>query len=220
MKTEEFVERLALSVSPVRPLRTPWMRAALWSLATGLYFGVLTLLMTSRDDLALNAAEPLFTLQQLTAIATSLSAAAASFVSVVPGYSNRRVLLLPATAATAWLGSVVVGSPHAWNDMGLARLLLEREWPCVAVILLGSVLPASGLLFMLRRGAPLTPRLTAALGVFASAGLAHVVACVAEPHANNLTVLVWHGGTVLGLAGIAAAVGPSVLKWRTTLSAS
>jgi hypothetical protein len=219
MRTDDFVERLALGVRPVRPLRTPWVRGASWSLAASLYLGLLAVLMTSRDDLAANAAAPRFIVQQLAAIATSVSAAAAAFVSIVPGYS-RRVLLLPAALATVWLTSTLVGSSQEWPDTGLAGLALQREWPCVVTIVFGSTLPACCLMFMLRRGAPLTPRLTAALSALASAGLAHVVACVSEPHSNNLVVLLWHGATVFAIVCVAGALGPSLFKWQTTLRAA
>jgi len=215
MRTEDFVERLALDVTPVRPLRRPWIRAALWSLGTGLYLGLLTLLMTSSDNLAVNASRQSFIVQQVFAIATSVTAAAAAFVSIVPGYS-RRVLLLPAVAATAWMVSILVEFPQASNAPGLAGLVLQREWPCVVTIVLGGALPALGLAFMLRSGAPLTPRLTTGLGVLAAAMLASVVTCVAKPHPSSIAVLVWHGGTVLALVGLAAGVGRSMLPWRTT----
>jgi hypothetical protein len=110
------------------------IRAALWSTGASLYLGVLTLLMTSHDDLAVNAASHRFMIEQLAAVATSVSAAAAAFVSVVPGYS-RRVLFLPAAAATA----ACVSEPHpsriallAWHG---ARFSPSCTW------LVGSVEP-------------------------------------------------------------------------------
>lgn len=213
MRTEDFVERLALDVTPVRPLRRPWIRAAVWSLGTSLYLGVLALLMTSSDDLAVNATRPSFIVQQVFAIATSVTAAAAALGSIVPGYS-RRVLLVPAVAATAWMASILVEFPQASSEPGLAGLVLPREWPCVVTIVLGGALPALGLAFMLRSGAPLTPRLTTGLSVLAAAMLASVVTCVAAPHPSGIAVLLWHGGTVLALISLTAAAGRSILPWR------
>jgi hypothetical protein len=213
MKTEDFAERLARDLTPVRPLRRPWIRAALWSLGASLYLGVLTLLMTSRDDLAANATNQRFMFQQVAAVVTSVSAAAAAFVSVVPGYS-RRVFLLPAAAATAWLASLLVGASQEWNEGGLAGLAVQREWPCVATIILGGALPALVLALMLRRGAPLAPRLTMVLTVLAAAALANVVACVSEPHPSSIAVLVWHGSTVLALLWLAGGIARSVLTWK------
>jgi hypothetical protein len=213
MNTDLLIERLARDFEPVRPLRRPWMRAALWLLGTSLYLGALTLLMTSKDDVAANATHWRFIIQQLATIATGISAEAAAFVSVAPGYS-RRVFLLPALMVTAWLGTIIVGLPQEWHEVGLAGAAVQREWLCVLTIVLGGALPALGLAVMLRRGAPLTPRLTTALGVLASAGLANVVACVSHPHPSSSAVLVWHGSTIVALFCLGGAVGRSVLTWR------
>jgi hypothetical protein len=213
MNTDFLIERLARDLKPVRPLTRPWMRAALWLLGTSLYLGALTLSMTSKEDVATNATQWRFVVQQLAAIATGISAAAAALVSVVPGYS-RRVFLLPAVAVTAWLGTISVGFPQEWHETGMAGVAVQREWLCVLTIVLGGVLPAGGLAVMLRRGAPLTPRLTTALGALAAAGLANVVACVSHPHPSSIAVLVWHGSTVLALFCLGGAIGRSVLAWR------
>jgi hypothetical protein len=66
---------------------------------------------------------------------------------------------------------------------------------------------------MLRRGAPLTPRLTAALGGLAAAGLGNLGICLFHPHDSNLVMLVWHCGTVLVLAALAGAAGGQLLQW-------
>jgi hypothetical protein len=214
MNTDVLIERLARDFKPVRPLHRPWTRAALWLLGTSLYLGALTLSMTSKDDVAANATHWRFIVQQLAAIATGISAAVAAFTSVAPGYS-RQAFLLPALAVSAWLATIIVGFPQEWHEAGLAGPAVQREWLCVLTIVLGGLLPAVGLAVMLRRGAPLTPRLTTALGVLAAAGLANVVACVSHPHPSSIAVLVWHGTTIVALFCLGGALGRSVLTWRT-----
>jgi hypothetical protein len=75
------------------------------------------------------------------------------------------------------------------------------------------------MLRMLRRGAPLTPHLTAALGGLAAAGLGNLGICLFHPHTSNLVMLVWHCGTVLAVAALAGVVGGQLLHWpaRRTL---
>jgi hypothetical protein len=214
MNTDLLIDRLARDFKPVRPLRRPWMRTALWLLGTSLYLGALTLSMTSKDDVAANVTHWRFIVQQLAAIAIGISAAVAALISVAPGYS-RRVFLLPALMVTAWLGTLIVGFPQEWHQAGLVGPAVQREWVCVLTIVLGGAVPAVGLAVMLRRGAPLTPRLATALAVLASAGLANVVACVSHPHPSSIAVLVWHGSTIVVLFCFGGSVGRSVLTWRT-----
>jgi hypothetical protein len=214
MNTDLLIARLARDNRPVRSLFRPGWWALLWLLGTSVCLGALTLSMTSRDDVAANAANWRFVVQQLAAIAVGISAAAAAFGSVIPGYP-RRVLVWPAAAVTTWMGTFIVGSVQEWQDAPLAGGGGEREWLCVLTIVFGAALPSAALAVMLRRGAPLTPRLTTALGVLAATGLANVVACVSHPHPSTLVTLVWHGGTILALCCLGAALGRSVLSWRT-----
>ena len=91
----------------------------------------------------------------------------------------------------------------------------QREWPCVVTIVLGGAMPGLMLTSMLRRGAPLKPRLTMGLSALAAAGLANVVACVSEPHPSSIAALVWHGSTLLAVVWSATGIARSVVQWRT-----
>jgi hypothetical protein len=66
---------------------------------------------------------------------------------------------------------------------------------------------------MLRRGVPLSPRLTAALGGLAAAGLGNLGVCLFHSHSSNLIVLVWHCGTILAVAALAGMAGGRLLRW-------
>ena len=81
------------------------------------------------------------------------------------------------------------------------------------MIALGSALPALGMMLMLRRGAPLTPRVTTALAVLAAAALANVGVCVSHPHPSTAVVLIWHGATLLVLVATSSWAGRSLLAW-------
>lgn len=213
MNTDHLIERLAQDLPPAPALRPPWVRAGWWLLGAIAYLGALTLMMTSRADVEANGTGWRFMLPQVAALATAAAAAAAALASTVPG-SSRRALWLPAIAATVWIGSLVAGAVQEWGLPGSAGLAAPREWRCVAMIVAGGVLPALAMLGMLRHGAPLTPRLTAALAVLAAAGLANVGACLSHPHPSSATTLAWHGATILALLGLAVWSGRAMLGWE------
>ena len=185
----------------------------MWMLGAVMYFGVMTLMMTPSTELVANAAGRSFLLLQVAAIVASVAAAGAAFVSVVPG-SSPRVFAWPVATVGVWLGSLVPGTMREWSS-GAVSFVSQPEWPCVAMIVLGSLVPLLGMARMLRRGAPLTPRTTLALAVLAPAGLANVVACVSNPHASRGVMLIWHGSTVLTLMAVAAGFGASILTWKS-----
>ena len=212
MDTEQLIRTLAHDVEPVRPLRRPSLRAAVWVAGTALYLGALILMMSPRDDLGARIQDPRFLVEQLAALLMGVTAAAAALASVVPGY-RRRVLLLPLAPLTAWLGIIGFGALRDVQTLGLGPELFQADWRCVATILLGAAVPAVAMVRMLRRGAPLTPHLTAGLGGLAAAGLGNLGVCLFHPHSSSLVLLIWHAGTVLLLAVFAAWVGSHVLRW-------
>jgi hypothetical protein len=213
MNTDRLIESLARDLRPVVALRAPSTRAAWWLLGALAYLGILTLVMTSREDIAANGISWSFMFPQVAAMLTGTAAAIAAFASTVPGFS-RRVLLLPAVGAIVWLGSVVGGAVLEWRQVGGASVVTSREWLCVAMIVFGGAVPGGSLGLMLRKGAPLTPRVTAALGVLAVTALANVSACVSHPHPSHAVTLVWHGSTILALLALAMCGGHLWLTWE------
>ena len=66
---------------------------------------------------------------------------------------------------------------------------------------------------MLRRGVPVAPRISAAFGALAAAGLGNLGVCLFHPHSSSLILLFWHCGTVLVCAVLAGIAGTQLLRW-------
>lgn len=214
MKTEELIESLARDLEPVRRLWHPWLRAAVWVAATGLYLVGLVLMMSPSGLPVMDLADTRFTLEQIASLLFGVTAGVAALSTVVPGYSVR-VLLAPIVAGGFWVAMVLVGCAQDVMRYG-ARIPLETDWPCVAAILIGALPPAAALGLMLRRGAPLMPLPTLALAGLSAAALANVGACLVRIHDTSMTVLLWHGSTLLLLCVAAGALGTSVLQWTSS----
>jgi hypothetical protein len=159
--------------------------------------------------LGLRLSDPLFMLEQAAALLTGVTAAAAAFATIVPGY-RRSVILIPLAFCALWIGLVAAG---ALRDTRAAGVLLDGDWRCVTTVLAGAALPALLMTRMIRRGAPVRPRTTAGLSALAALGLGNLGACLFHPHSSNLIVLVWHCGVVVAVAGGAALVGRALLPW-------
>ncbi len=218
MDTECLIRTLAKDAEPVTPLDRPWRRAAVWTIAGAGYLLVLVVMMSPRADLGARIQDPRFLLEQATALIMAVTAALAAFATVVPGH-RRQIIWLPIVAAATWLAIIGVG---AWKDARLAPAtdaLLQADWTCVWTILVGAAVPAVVMAAMLRRGAPLTPHVSAALGGLAAAGLGNLGICLFHPHSSNVTVLVWHGGVVVMLAVLVGIAGGQLLRWPSRLRA-
>jgi len=73
---------------------------------------------------------------------------------------------------------------------------------------------------MLRRGAPLTPHVTAALGGLAAAGLGSFGLRLTESQDTGVMVLIWQVGSVFVLSAVVGSAGRRLLKWCSISGAS
>jgi hypothetical protein len=211
MNTEQLIEDLTRDARAVRPLGRPWRRTATWAAAGFVYLALLVAIMPVRGDLAVRLQDPRFLVEQLAALLMGLTAAAAAFATSIPGH-RRTILWIPVIALVVWLGSVLTGVAQDASRFG-GEIAFEADWGCVGTILLGATVPAVVMALMIRRGAPLTPRVTAALAALAAVGFGNAGICVFHPHASNLVVLLWHCGTVLLITAIVGVAGAHLLRW-------
>jgi hypothetical protein len=176
------------------------------------YLAMLIAVMSPRSDLVARMQDPSFLIEQTAALATGLTAAIAAFASVIPGY-RRRVILLPLLPLSVWIGVVAAGAVREYALAGGGVLAAQLDWACVRTILIGAAVPAMAMGVMLRRGAAVTPRVSAGFGGLAAAGLGNLGVCLFHPHSSSLILLFWHCGTVLALAAAAGAAGAWLLRW-------
>jgi len=213
METDKLIQRLAETSNPISRLSPPSIRAALWLALAIPYVALVVLVMSPRSDLLAKLSDSAYVVEQVAALATGVTAALAAFASIVPGF-DRRVLLLPILPLAVWLASLGTGCLRSWFQFGPDGLSLQPDWFCFPAIILVGMVPAIAMAFMLRRGAPLTPHLTTALGGLAAAGLGNFGLRLFHPQDASIMVLVWQMGTVFVLTALAGWAGRFLLDWR------
>jgi hypothetical protein len=212
MKTDELIDRLGRDVPVASPLPAPGIRTAVWMVWAVIYLVVVAVMMFAVMSSAGVMLSPLYLLQQGAALTTGIMAARAAFASVIPG-SNNRVWMQPAIGAAVWGVSLLWAGVRDLQASGTLGATSQSDWPCVASMALGGLVVGAPLVWMLRRGAPLTPGLTAFLAGLAALSVANIEACLTRPHAFAMTVLLWHGGTVAAVAALCAFIGPQWFRW-------
>jgi hypothetical protein len=201
--TDALIARLAAEARPVKPLRPPMLRAALFLLAGAVFVGLIVAINGLRPDLAEAMALPWRRAEFLASIATALTAAVAAFHLAVPGRSAAWALL-PVPAATFWLATLGAGCWHDFVRLGPDGLAWGTSWSCLKSIVLTSV-PLSGLLFwLLRFGDAARPLPTAAFGVLGVAAMSAAGLSLYHHLEAAFLVLIWHVGTVALVVGVAA----------------
>ena len=214
MDTNRLIQHLAEQSGPVRPLAAPWKRTAIWVALAIPYMALVVIVMSPRSDLIAKASDVRFVIELLAALATGIAAAAAAFASTIPGFS-RKLLILPAVPGAVWLGSLGQGCVQDWIKYGPVGLSIRPDWFCFPAIVLVGAVPAIAMAFMLRRGAPLTPHTSTALGGLAAAGLGNFGLRLFHTQDASLMVLVWQVGTVVILSVLAGWAGRQLLNWRS-----
>ena len=212
MKTDELIDRLGREVTVARPLPAPGIRTAVWLVWALSYLVVVAMMMFAIMSSAGVTPTPLYLVQQGAALVTGIMAARAALASVIPG-ANNRVWAMPAMGAGIWGLSLLWAGGLDLQASGTLGVTSQSDWPCVASMTVGGLIVGAPLAWMLRRGAPLTPGLTAFLAALAALSFADIEACLTRPHAFALTVLLWHGGTVAAVAALCALTGRRWLRW-------
>jgi hypothetical protein len=216
--TSKLIQRLAEQIEPVRPLPVPLIRTAKWLIISAPYVALVALLMTPRQDLLLKLSESRYVVEQLSALAVAFAAATAAFAATVPGYDRK--IFLPILPLSLWLATLGHGCIQDWLHNGRDGLAIRPDWMCLPAIALIGALPAVTMAVMLRRGAPLRPHLTSALGGLAAAGLGSFGLRLTESQDASVMVFVWQVGSVVVLSALAASVGNYLLNWRSITGAS
>jgi hypothetical protein len=170
---------------------------------------VVTFAWVRRGALGAESNAP-YVLQQVALASTGVLAALAAFASVVPGNTSRARAALAAPVGLM-MAALLWGTIRDVQQFGTVGVGRETDWPCVVSVTLGGLALWTVASTMLRRGAVLAPRLTAALAGVAALSVANIEACVSRVHAYTATVILWHGATVALVMVAMLAVGPRIL---------
>jgi hypothetical protein len=212
--TDDLVRDLSARPTQVRPLASPWIRVASWLGLSAPFLLLLYLLWPHPPATA--SIDRRFAIEQIAALATALTAGVAAFSLVIPGRS-RMMALMPLAPFAVWMLTVGDACAREWSAGGRTMSILPH-WECfVATVITGAV-PAMLILVMLRRGAPLLPRLTTLLGALAVAGLANFCIRFVHTFDSSFVVLTWHVAAIMALVGALASSGHHAFNWRHVIS--
>ncbi len=213
MDTAQLIAKLSADARPVDRLGNPFNRALLW-LAIGVpYLMLVALAMSPRPDLVSKLADSRYMLEQGAALATAVLAATAAFSLGVPG-RPRWLALLPLPGLVVWLSSLGQGCWQAWVRMSTDGLVFRPDFVCFPAIAIAGAIPGVVMVAMMRRGAPLAPHLTVALGALAAAALGNVGLRLFHAQDASLMVLVWQFGTVAIFSALGSLFAGRILSWR------
>src|SRR5215472_2468783 len=210
--TPELIDALVRRMTPVRPLRPPIARAGVWLALAGLILWLLAAVHGPRADLSERLQQPDFLAGLAAALSTGALAALAAFMLGLPDRSDRWALL-PVPPLAAWISTIGHGCLVDWVSLGPEGLQWGETARCFAIVLSTSVPLGLVLLIMLRHAAFLRARAVAITGGLAVAALSAAAVTLLHPVEATVLILIWNGGVVALMAGLATALGQKMLQW-------
>jgi hypothetical protein len=211
--TPDLIEILSAHATPVRRLRPPLLRAALWLLLAGLVLLALAAVYGARPDLALRLRDPSFAIALAGSLATGILAAIAAFYLSLPDRS-RLWLLLPAPALALWVATIGYGCLTDWVRIGPGGVRLGTTLECFATLLIASVPLSAALFVMLRHTARLHPTMVGMMGGLASAGVAATALSLFHELDATVMVLVWNLGAAALIVALGGIFGRRIFGWN------
>jgi hypothetical protein len=210
--TTELIDALVEGAPPVRRLRPPLVRAALWLGLAVVMLALLAMAHGVRPDLAERLRQPDFALGIAAALMTGVLAAIAAFLLMIPDRS-RWWALMPAPALALWAATIGHQCLADWVSVSPQGVRLGDTAGCFAIIVVASVPIALALAVMLRSAALLNARgvaMTAGLAVAAITAAAH---SLLHGHDASVLILAWNIGTAVLITGLGGAFGGRALRW-------
>lgn len=201
MGTDEVVRSLVRDLRPVRRLRGAGWRTLAWASFALACVSIGAWALGARSDLPVKMRDPEYVREgALLLLAFALSARSAFLFSVPGAEGGAALRALPIAALLAWACLVSAGPPSG--------TLAAASWTsgslCVLKMTCLALLPALAVVFMLRKGAPLSAGWTgwfALSSAFSLALLGTRILCARDDPGH---LFLWHLGPLLaiGLAGI------------------
>ncbi len=210
--TSDLIEALVDSTTPVRRLRPPYLRAALWLSLAAAVLALLCVAHGVRPDIFVRLQQPVFVMSMIGALATAILAALASFKLSLPD-GSRWWLLLPFPALAVWVSTIGYGCLTDWVSMSPDGVRMGEAARCFATLLLTSVPLSIAMLIMLRHAALLRPTAVSTAGGLAVAAMTSFALSLIHDLDATIMILIWNLGVAALIAGLASAFGRPTLAW-------
>ncbi len=215
--TPDLIRALAGHLTPVKRLRPPLLRSALWLMLAALILGLLTVSQGIRPDLLQRLPQPGFTIGLAGSLLTGVLAAVSAFMVSLPDRS-RFWLLLPAPALALWMANIGYQCLTNWVAVDPNGITFGETARCFATLVLTSLPLSLALLVMLRHAAPLRPTPVALVGGLSVAAITATALTLFHVLDASLMILMWNVGISMLIVSFAGIFGRKITArsspWR------
>lgn len=210
--TQQLIDALVDSASPVRRLRPPLARAGLWMLFAAAVLGLIAIAHGLRPDIGARLHQPVFVIGVIGALATGVLAAVTAFRISLPDRS-RWWLLLPLPALGVWVSTVGYGCFTDWVKIGPDGVHMGEAVQCFATLLMTSLPLSIAMMAMLRYAALLSSFEVSAAAGLAVAAMTSFALSLFHNFDATIMILIWNIGVAVLITALASVFGSSLFTW-------
>lgn len=214
MKTDDLINQLGQQAKPIKPLRSPLMRAILWLFILGICMMIGIVTVGLRHDFMEIIMHPIFILEMASLLIAGICSVIATFQLSVPSEK-----VTPITWALLGLSSILLlsrmaicfiySTPESLSAYANSTVGL----PIILEALAMSFVPAVVLFWLIKKGAPVRSGLTAVAGLLALSSFAAMGCRSICPMNDPAYIIIWQGLPLMVLIVIGLLIGRSALRW-------
>jgi hypothetical protein len=208
------IAALTRDLRPVRRLRPPAQRAALWLVCVAVVGALGVSFLSTRasiDIFASRAADPKLALELAGTLATAILAGVSAFYLSLPD-RPRRWILLPLPALGLWVGASGYSCWRHWLAFGPEGWQVGESAECFAWIVGGGAPLSLAMLLVLRRARPLAPVPVAAMAGLSVAATAAFLLQFFHPFDVTFLDLGLHAAGIVGVVLVAETAARRALR--------
>jgi hypothetical protein len=205
--TEGLIAELANGLQPVKRLRSPYLRAALWLGVIAILGTLMVAAFADMPTFMRRASRPQLAIELAGTLATGILAVLAAFMLSLP---DRPIgwALLPLPTFLLWIGS---SSYSCWIVLGHDGVDAGEGMHCFTWIVAFGIPLGISLFILLRRAKPLTIAPVAAMGGLGAASIAAFLLQFFHPFDVTFVDLGMHIAAVVTVVILAQAAGRRAL---------
>ncbi|MDE1175605.1 MAG: DUF1109 domain-containing protein [Edaphobacter sp.] len=211
MRTSDLISSLTNNVTPVKRLRSPWVRASRWLLLASVVLGLLTVMQGVRPNFMEKMQQPSFFIGMLASLLTGVFATIATFMVSLPDRS-RRWLLLPLPTLLLWVANIGYQCLEGWVPVRHGDVSLGIATSCLATLVLTSLPLSLAMFAMLRYSAAFRPMPVILMASLAVSALTANALSMFHPMDATVMILGWNLGVALIFALLAMLFGRRAIQ--------
>jgi hypothetical protein len=206
MDTENLIQRLA-TAGPRKPLAHPVITAGKWLLAVSMYVIVIAVFSDVRPDLGMKRHQPMFVMELVGMLATSVTAALAASWLALPDVGQRPWIRYLPFLPLLLLAVMLLEEMGPADAIPLIECVKLQRYDCIIRIVLFSLLPAAWLFGTIQRAAPTRCCWAGSMAALSVASFGYILLRLVDPNDDPSQLIVWHFLPVLIVTMIGMAVG-------------